>query len=272
MCKESSVLTDVSPCRRATLALFACVSLVGFVDETWARQLGGQRNAKIARPPDPTSLSEAEERSLGSSVAEALRVRYGVVQDAAIQRYVTLVGKNVVQHSARPDLDWVFTVLDTDAVNSFAVPGGYVLVTRGMLGLARDESELAGLLAHEIAHITSRLTIIAPLGSTVVNVPSSSGGVRLTSLAAAIYSSVLEDRFTRAEDLDSDAKALRMARAAGYTSGGLASLLTKLVDRNVGRAQSNGKFSSHPEIRERVAALLKQAAYTVERGSTHASR
>src|SRR5262245_37552316 len=106
-------------------------------------------------------ISDAEERELGASVSEKIRARYGVVQDAAVHRYVSLVGSVLAQASSRPNLQWTFIVLDTDGINAFAAPGGFVHITRGALALVENEAELAGVLAHEVIHITEKHTIRA---------------------------------------------------------------------------------------------------------------
>ena len=106
-------------------------------------------------------VTEAEELKLGADVSEQVRDRYGVVQDAAVHRYVTLVGTLLVKKSTRPNLPFRFIVLDTDGVNAFAAPGGFIHITRGALGLMTNEAELAGVLAHEISHVTEKHTIKA---------------------------------------------------------------------------------------------------------------
>ena len=96
----------------------------------------------------PPQLTDAEEQQLGAAVSERIRTRYGVVQDAAVHRYVALVGTALAQVSAGPNLAWNFIVLDTDGVNALAAPGGYVHITRGALSLMKSEAELADVPDH----------------------------------------------------------------------------------------------------------------------------
>ena len=117
-------------------------------------QLGGLsgvlKKAQDAKQQlDELVVSEAEERQIGEDVSTKIRERFGVVQDPAIHKYVSLVGMALAQQSDRPQLAWTFIVLDTDGVNAFASPGGFVHVTRGALGLVANEAELAGVLGHE---------------------------------------------------------------------------------------------------------------------------
>ena len=85
-----------------------------------------------------------------------MRIRYGVVQDPAVHRYVTLVGLALAGETNRADLPWKFIVLDTDGVNAFAAPGGFIFVTRGLYATCATEEQLAAVLAHEVAHVTLR--------------------------------------------------------------------------------------------------------------------
>ncbi|HWI18636.1 MAG TPA: M48 family metalloprotease, partial [Vicinamibacterales bacterium] len=128
-----------------------------------ARQLGGLTKglgiAKKAQEVRDLQMTDAEEQELGKLVSERIRERYGVVQDAKVHRYVSLVGLALAQGSTRPTLPWTFIVLDTDGVNAFAAPGGYVHITRGALALIKNEAELAGVLGHEVIHITEKHTI-----------------------------------------------------------------------------------------------------------------
>src|SRR3954470_1746772 len=110
---------------------------------------------------DDMTFTDAEEKALGEQVSLKLRTRFGVMQDPAVTKYVTQVGTVVAQASSRPALDWKFIVLDTDGVNAYAAPGGFVHITRGLLGLIKNEAELAGVLGHEITHVTQRHTIAA---------------------------------------------------------------------------------------------------------------
>ena len=102
------------------------------------------------------NLSEADERKIGEQVSTELCQTFGVFQDAAVTKYVSLVGNVLAQASSRPNLKWEFIVLDTDGINAFASPGGLVHITRGALGLIKDEAELAVLHFFVAAHHADR--------------------------------------------------------------------------------------------------------------------
>src|SRR3954451_11118653 len=153
---------------------------------------------------DDLTITEAEERKIGEEVSAKIRTRFGVVQDSAVHKYVSLVGMTLVSQSERPNLDWQFVVLDTDAVNAFASPGGIVHVTRGALGLAKNEAELAGILGHEIGHIVRKHTVNAIEKSKVVSLGSQAASNRvafLNQIADRAYTMILENSFDRGDEL-----------------------------------------------------------------------
>ena len=104
-------------------------------------------------------IRDSDERKIGEEISAALIDRFGVYQDKDVTKYVSLVGSVLAQASSRPNLKWEFIVLDTDGVNAYAAPGGLVHITRGALGLIKNEAELAGVLGHEITHVTAKHTI-----------------------------------------------------------------------------------------------------------------
>src|SRR5437667_6216811 len=122
-----------------------------------AQEIGEQQKKKL----DDVMISAEEGRQSAEEVSAKIRQRFGVVQNAGVHKYVTLVGTMVARQSERPALPWTFIVLDTDGVNAFAAPGGIVHITRGALGLITTEAELAGVLAHEVGHVAHKHTVTA---------------------------------------------------------------------------------------------------------------
>ena len=106
-------------------------------------------------------MSESQEADLGRQADAQIRGEMGVYDDSALQEYVAGVGNELAAASHRPDLPWQFTVIDSPVVNAFAVPGGYIYLTRGLLAYLNDEAELAGVLGHEIGHVTARHSVQA---------------------------------------------------------------------------------------------------------------
>ncbi len=212
---------------------------------------------KHAQQARELTITEADEIRIGEAVSEKVRIRYRVVQDAAVHRYVSLVGMVLAQATNRPRLPWTFIVLDTDGVNAFAAPGGYVHITRGALGLIANEAELAGVLAHEVTHVTEKHTIKAIQKGKMIQV-----GADETLKDSKVFSSLVDKTtdlvmagFGRAEELEADHGGIRLANSVGYAPGGLAAFLTRLSDRNKSATEKQGLFASHPEMQERLDKL-----------------
>jgi predicted Zn-dependent protease len=206
-------------------------------------------------------VSEADERKIGEEVSDRVRKEFGVFQNAAVTKYVTLVGMVLAQASQRPDLKWEFIVLDTEGVNAFAAPGGIVHITKGALGLIKSEAELAGVLGHEVEHIAKKHTVNAIQKNKTIKLGTDvAAGSRewVNALADATYDNIVERGFDRGDEEDADKEGIRLANKVGYNPAGLATFLTKLMERNTGATQRNGLFASHPETKGRTDDLNKQ--------------
>lgn len=233
-----------------------------------AGQIGGISKglsiAKKANDVRELSMTDAEEQQLGANVSQRIRTRYGVVQDAAVHRYISLVGTALAQGSTRPNLPWTFVVLDTDGVNAFAAPGGYVHITRGALALMKSEAELAGVLGHEIIHISEKHTVRALQKNQAVQMGAAetlSGSAALMDrVVSAVYDNIVERGFGRAEENESDEHGVTLANKTGYAPAGLTGFLTTLKDRNKDAKEKRGLFASHPEMDERLERIKKLIA------------
>jgi predicted Zn-dependent protease len=209
-------------------------------------------------------ISEQEERELGERVSATVRTEFGVVQDAAVTKYVSLLGNLLAKASSRPGLKWEFIVLDTDGVNAFAAPGGIVHITKGALGLIKTEAELAGVLGHEIAHITKKHTVNAIQKNKAIKMTTEEVGAKgsayYSKLANAAYDNIVERGFDRGDEDDADQEGLRLANKAGYSPGALGAFLEKLMDRNKGLSgtKPNGLFSTHPDTQARIDKQTRQ--------------
>ncbi len=176
---------------------------------------------------------------------------------------MSLVGSVLAQVSTRPGLDWQFIVLDTDGVNAYATPGGFVHVTRGLLGLVKNEAELAGVLGHEITHVTAKHTIRQIQKGQTVQLGTQEagqqglGGFVIGQLAQKTYDIMFEGAFSRDDELESDRVGIDLANKVGYAPNGLADVLNRIAERNKSRQEPNGLFASHPKIKERVDKIAE---------------
>ncbi|HEU5196977.1 MAG TPA: M48 family metalloprotease [Methylomirabilota bacterium] len=223
-------------------------------------------------------IDEPEEIELGRSVATALGSRYKLMRDEPLTRYVALVGNSVALQSDRPDLKYYFGVLDSDEINAFAAPGGYIFITRGTLAVMRDEATLAGVLGHEIGHIALRhhnetikdqkkAAVSKGIGTTALQIGSgfipgvggavTSGVVNspLMNLAADGLVNAALKGFSRAEEEQADMVGYKYAAKAGYDPAGLRDFLKAVQDTGTQPAKT-GLFekwgSTHPGGPERL--------------------
>jgi beta-barrel assembly-enhancing protease len=219
------------------------------------------KTAEKAKKIVDIKVTDAEERQIGQQVSDKIVEDFGVYQDANVTKYVTLLGSVLTQASSRPNLDWQFVVLDTEGVNAFAAPGGFIHITKGMLGLMKNEAELAGVLAHEIVHITDKHTVNAIQTSSGVQMASDeygSGGMAQTLVAKfadAAYKNIINNAFSRGDEEGADEKGMTLANTVGYAPNGLSAALTALADRNKDAKEPNGLFASHPQIKDRLAKM-----------------
>jgi len=216
---------------------------------------------EVAETVDDFTFSQAEEIELGLAISNRIRARYGVAQDVEVTRYMSLVGATVAQKSGRPSIPWQWIVLDSDVVNAFAAPGGYVHVTRGALAIIESEAELAGVLAHEAAHITRKHTLKAlqkSLGMELAqNQASFSAGSALFEAAADQAAKAVLAGFGQSEELEADQVGIEIAARVGYQAAGLTNFLGTLNALTTGSSSSSALFRSHPETDERIKRLDK---------------
>ena len=254
---------------RAAAFVLSAVFAIGTASPAHA-QLGGILNkankaVDAKNKIDSLTFSDEEEKQLGDQVSLKLRNRFGVYQNEPVTKYVTLVGNVIAAESSRPKLDWKFIVLDTDGVNAYAAPGGIIHITRGLLGLMKSESQLAGVLGHEVTHVSEKHTVNAinrnNRASLVADTAGGSGGLK-TALIAKVADLAFEDlfdgKFSQGDESESDKIGTQIAAKAGYAPTGMLEVLKMIDARNNGREDRNGLFASHPATKDRISKIEKQ--------------
>ncbi|MGB0632024.1 MAG: M48 family metalloprotease [Alphaproteobacteria bacterium] len=177
-------------------------------------------------------FSEADEVRIGRETHPKIIAEFGGEYGTAeLKRYVDSIGQLLAKTSERPNLKWTFTLLNSNIVNAFATPGGYVYITRGLLALADNEAQLAGVLAHEIGHITALhharrqgQSLLANVGVIAAAVLGGRAGAELGQLGAV---SLLQS-YSRDNEYESDELGVRYLSRAGYDPGAMAGFLSKL--------------------------------------------
>lgn len=215
---------------------------------------------KKAKAAGLIEYNEEEEVAIGRQIAGNLLGAAHLVKDAKLQKYVNDVGRWVASQSERPDLPWHFGVIDTEDINAFAAPGGYIFVTKGLYRLLNEESELAGVLAHEVGHVIRKHHLKILQKSQAVD----QGGKLLEKKAGgndAIRNLIGNGAEIVARSLDKDAEfeadriAVVLAARAGYEAFGLPQVLQDIGHTGKDDDRVALLFKTHPPPDERLAKL-----------------
>ncbi len=207
-------------------------------------------------------IGEAEEIELGGDLAGMLMGAAPLLDDPAKQLYVNRVGRWLAMHSERPNLPWKFGIIHTSSVNAFSTPGGHVLITSGMFEQLRSESELADILAHEIAHVVKRHHLKAlqrqhgnsPFGELTRRV--SGGGVvgRITSRLVDSGRELFARGLDKNDEYEADRMGVVIAARSGYSPYGMVGVLQTLGALQ-GASGAALISKTHPTANDRIELL-----------------
>ncbi len=212
-------------------------------------------------------MSEAQEVEMGQQSDPEIRKEMGVVDDPRLQQYVDGIGRRLAAATERPGLPWTFTVVDTPAVNAFALPGGFIYLTRGILAHLNSEAEVAGVLGHEIAHVTARHSAAQYSKQTAGSLGLLLGQIFVPELqpfgqAAEAGLGLLFLKFGRDDELQADSLGAGYAAAEGWDPNGVANMLETLgrLAEGTDRKGVPNWLSTHPMPADRVARLDERVA------------
>lgn len=205
-------------------------------------------------------MSEAQEIELGRQSDAEIRRTMGVYNDPELQAYVQQIGMRLAKSSERPNLPWSFAVVDSPAINAFAVPGGFIYLTRGILPFLDDEAELAGVLGHEIGHVTARHTVAQYSRQTAAGVGLGVLGIFIPAVgqAAPIAEAGLGALFLkygRDDEREADRLGVGYNARNGWDPAGVAGMLrtlSRLDEASGSRRGVPNWLSTHPAPAERV--------------------
>ncbi|HEY6820707.1 MAG TPA: M48 family metalloprotease [Burkholderiales bacterium] len=213
----------------------------------------------VLRSVQKAAAPEDDEFKIGRQLAGNLLGAVPLAKDAALQRYVNRVGRWVASQSDRPELKWYFGVLESDDVNAFALPGGYVFVTRGLFNLLASEAELAGVLGHEIGHVVLKhhLKVLkqSQMVDTVSGLAASQAGGELAQRALGKGAEALARGLDKNAEFEADRAGVVLATRAGYSPYGLPTALRSIAERNPREASLALLFKTHPLPQERLQKL-----------------
>jgi predicted Zn-dependent protease len=226
----------------------------------------------VTGPGELTLQSVEADREMGREVAEMVKTEMGVVDDATTTAYLNKVGQRLVQVNPDQRFDYTFSIVDQYVPNAFALPGGYIYVTRGFLALTNNEDELAGVMGHEIIHVSHRHSarqMAKARGPGLLSLPGRIvGGVISENLGNLINAPVnlLGGAYlashSRQDEFESDRFGQHLAGSAGYDPAALAPILAHLEDfvkLSTGEKRIPGFFDTHPTTPDRVNRLKRDA-------------
>ena len=207
-------------------------------------------------------LDTQQEEDLGAREhPKVLKIFGGVYSSNELKGYVSELGNRLASVSEKPDLKWKFTVLDTPVVNAFALPGGYIYISRGLLALANDEAELASVIGHEIAHVTARHTAQRHAKETLsqvgVSILDLIVGQPIITNVASLGSHGVIAAFSRSEELEADQLGRRYTIKAGYDPLASSKFLSRLaaltkLSSDTNKDLLSSIFDTHPRTEDRI--------------------
>jgi predicted Zn-dependent protease len=234
--------------------------------------LGCALNPATGRP-ELVLMSEQRELELGAREAEQVAQEMGIVSDPALESYVDAVGQRLARVSPRRELKYEFQVVNMPEPNAFALPGGHVYVSRGLLAIANDEDELANVVGHEVGHVAARhaatretralgVGILSALGTLAAGAIAGGSAAQVVGQLGQLAGAGLIASYSRGQEREADLLGQRYAAAAGFDPQGMPRLLRTLeaeVELEQGGKRRPSFFDSHPSTPERVADASARA-------------
>jgi len=244
--------------------------------------LSGCARNYVTRHHELHLISQKTEIAIGKKAKDDIVKQYGQVKDLDWQIYLDEVGQRVAKASDRPNLQYDFTIIDSDELNAFAVPGGFIFVTRGILYVLADEAELAVVLGHEITHVAawhgieslqragllSTLTALGMIGGVVVGAGEAAVAI---AQAAGIYENLYLLGYGRDHELEADRYGIYYASQAGYDPGAALTFFQRLdkIEKEEQAGQHLSPYwQDHPPTQERLQRAKKWIAQAEKTNTT----
>lgn len=212
-------------------------------------------------PAACTTMSTQQEVQMGQSYAAQINQQLPIIQDAEINRYVNVLGDSIARLSDDRNLDWHFYVVNSEEVNAFAVPGGFIYVNRGLIERAAKMDQLAGVLGHEIGHVINRHTVklmekqnTANIGVTLACVLTNVCSNPATGTVINVAGSAVFAKFSREDEQQADESGVRYVTRAGIDPRGIPEMFRILIsERKSNPGAVEAWFATHPTEESRIA-------------------
>ena len=228
----------------------------------------------LGNPADAV-LSKNDEAQLGRSIMRQIRASGTVVEDPQINEYISEIGHRIASHINESERDFTFFVIDDDSINAFALPGGYIGIHSGLLKATRSEDELAGVMAHEIAHVTQRhiaralaagkkqslLSTAIMLGAVIAGASGAGSDAVQGAMAVAQGTQIQQQiNFTRENEYEADRIGISALARAGFDPRGMASFFEVMSGSNtLGSMRVPEFLKTHPVTSSRIAEAKNRA-------------
>ena len=213
-----------------------------------------------------SSVSQEQEVQMGQQTAQQVNAQLPMLRDATVDAYINSLGRAIAHTTSRADLDWHFAVVNSDVINAFALPGGFVYVNRGVISRASNESELAGVLAHEIEHVVRRHSVKQMEQAQGANVgvglvcaltrvcDSQVGQAGIQVAGTAVFA-----KFSRGDEQQADEGGFNNVVRAGINPMGMLTFFQKLLadEQNRGSTNTSAWFADHPGTQDRIADIQR---------------
>lgn len=215
-----------------------------------------------------SSVSQQQEVQIGQQTAAEVNAQLPMLRDATVDGYVNSLGRSIATRTSRGDLDWHFAVVNTDVINAFALPGGFVYVNRGVLARASNESELAGVLAHEIEHVVRRHSVKqmeqaqqANVGVTLACILTRVCENPAAQAAIQVGGQAYFAKNSREDEVQADEGGFQNMIRAGINPRGMLTFFQKLLaEEGSGGGGANAWFADHPGTQDRIADIERMLA------------
>ncbi len=221
----------------------------------------------VTGKPQISLISESQEIEMGRQAAQDVVAQIGLVADSSLQSYVAGVGLSMARRSERPDLPWEFHVVDDPEPNAFALPGGFIFVTRGLMGLIDSEAELATVVGHEIGHVTAKHQVTEMSKAQIAQLGLGLGSIFVPQIGqlgqlAGTGLQLLFLKYSRDDERQADDLGFRYALQAGYDVAEMVDVFQALerLGQKQGQSPLPGWLQTHPGEPERIQRIQQKLA------------